>query len=55
MRRLLWILLAVEAALIICALKGVLNGNAAVVLLAANSALLIWSFARWRRRPSCCR
>lgn len=55
MRRLLWILLAVEAALVFCALKGTLIGNAAVVLLVANSVLLIWSFARWRRRPSCCR
>jgi len=54
-RRLLWILLAVEAALVFCALKGALGGNAAVVLLAANSALLIWGFVRWRRRPSCCR
>ncbi len=55
MRRLLWILLVVEAALVFCALKGALAGNAAVLLLAANSALLIWSFRRWRRKPSCCR
>ena len=55
MRRLLWILLVVEAALVLCALKGALGGNSAVVLLAANSALLIWSFKRWRSKPSCCR
>ena len=55
MRRLLWILLAVEAALVICALTGALGGNAAVLLLAANSVLLIWSIVRWRRKPSCCR
>jgi hypothetical protein len=54
MRQLLWILLAVEAALVLCALKGALGGNA-VLLLAANSVLLIWSFRRWRRKPSCCR
>lgn len=55
MRRLLWILLVVEAALVFCALKGALAGNAAVLLLAANSALLIWNFRRWRHKPSCCR
>ena len=55
MRRLLWILLAVEAALVFCALKHALGGNAAVMLLAANSVLLIWSIVRWRRKPSCWR
>jgi hypothetical protein len=54
-RRLLWILLVVEAALVFCALKGALGGNAIVLLLAANSALLIWSFQRSRRKSSCCR
>ena len=62
MSRLLWILLVVEAALVFCASKGALAGDAVVLLLAANSALLIWSFRRWRRpgvsgkpKPSCCR
>jgi hypothetical protein len=63
MRRLVWILLAVEAALLICALTQTLRGNAAVLLLAANSVLLLWSFkfARGRalraarNKPSCCR
>ena len=55
MRRLLWILLAIEAALVFCALKGSLGGNVAVLLLAANSALLIWAVKRSRSKPSCCR
>ena len=55
MRRLLWILLAVEAAVVFCALKGALGGNSAVVLLAANSALLIWTAKRRRGKRSCCR
>ena len=48
-------LLAVEAALVLCALKGALGGDAAVLLLAANSMLLLWTFKRWRSKPSCCR
>jgi hypothetical protein len=61
MSRLLWILLVVEAALVICALKGALAGNAAVLLLAANSVLLIWcaksvrSARAARQKPTCCR
>jgi hypothetical protein len=58
MRRLFWILLAVEAALLICALTQRLRGNvAAVLLLAANSVLLLWSFKlrASRNKPSCCR
>ena len=67
MRRLIYILLAVEAALLGCALSGSLLGrasaNVAVLLLAANSVLLIWcansargrSARKGREKPSCCR
>ena len=55
MKWLVYLLLAVEAALLGCALSRALGGNLAVVLLAANSVLLLWSAARWRRKPSCCR
>ena len=66
MRRLVYILLAVEAALLGCALSGShlgkAAGNAAVLLLAVNSVALIWCArsARSRsahkgRKPSCCR
>jgi hypothetical protein len=55
MKWLVYILLAVEAVLVGCALSRAMDGNLAVVLLAANSVLLIWSATRWRRKPSCCR
>jgi hypothetical protein len=55
MKRLVYFLLAVEAALLACALSRAIGGNLAVVLLAANSVLLLWSAARWRRKPGCCR
>ena len=55
MKWLVIILLAVEAALVVCALCRVIGGNAAVLLLAVNSVLLLWSAARWRAKPSCCR
>jgi membrane protein implicated in regulation of membrane protease activity len=66
MRRLVYILLAVEVALLVCALSGSLlgkaAGNAAVLLLAANSVALIWCaktvrsrVARKGQKPSCCR
>jgi len=55
MKRLVCFLVAVEAVLLACALSGTMGGSLAVLLLAANSVLLLWSAARWRRRPSCCR
>ena len=67
MRRLIYILLVVEAALLGCALSGSALGkaaaNGAVLLLAANSVLLIWcvksvrsrAASKGRERPSCCR
>ena len=55
MKWLVYLLLAVEAGAAGCALSRAIGGNLAVVLLAANSVLLLWSAARWRRKPSCCR
>ena len=55
MKRLMYILLAVETVIVVCALTRVLASNLAVVLLAGNSILLIWSLTRLRRKPSCCR
>jgi hypothetical protein len=55
MKWLVYLLLAVEAALVAGVLSRALGGDAAVLLLAANSVLLIWSATRWRRKPSCCR
>jgi hypothetical protein len=55
MKWLVYLLLALEAALVACALSRAIGGNLAVVLLAANSILLLWSATRWRRKPSCCR
>jgi hypothetical protein len=55
MKWLVYFLLAVEAALVSCALSRAMGGNLTVLLLAANSVLLLWSGARWRRKPSCCR
>lgn len=55
MRWLLRALLAAEALLLAAVFLGRLAGNAAVLLLVANSVVLIWCAARWRRRPSCCR
>jgi hypothetical protein len=49
------ILLTIEAALLGCALTKVIAGDTAVLWLAANSVVLIWSAARLRRKPSCCR
>jgi hypothetical protein len=55
MKKLVYLLLAVEAALLVCALSRAMGGNLAVLLLAANSVLLLWSATRWRRKPGCCR
>jgi hypothetical protein len=55
MKWLVYFLAAVEAALVGCALSRALGGDLTVVLLAANSVLLLWSAARWRRKPGCCR
>jgi hypothetical protein len=55
MKWLVYILLAAEAGLVGCTLTRAIDGNLAVLLLAANSVLLIWSATRWRRKPSCCR
>jgi hypothetical protein len=55
MRWLVYILLAMEAGLVGCALTKVMDANLAVILLATNSVLLIWSATRRRRKPSCCR
>ena len=61
-RRIVYVLLVVEALLLIFALLaphiGHLMadvGSLAVLLLAANSVLLIRAVARLRRKPSCCR
>ncbi len=55
MRWLVYILVATEAVLIGCAVSHKLESNSAVLLLAGNSVLLIWSATRMRRKPSCCR
>ena len=55
MKWIVYILLAVEAVLAACAASRSAGGNLAVLLLAANSVLLIWFAARWCRKPSCCR
>jgi hypothetical protein len=55
MKWLVYFLLAVEAVLIGCALTKEIASNMAVLLLAGNSVLLIWTATRWRRKPSCCR
>jgi hypothetical protein len=54
MKWLVYSLLGMEAVLVGCALLRA-GGNLAVLLLAANSVLLIWSVTRLRRKPSCCR
>lgn len=50
-----WFLLAVEAGLVVCVVTRAFAGDLAVLLLAVNSVLLIWSATRLRRTPSCCR
>ena len=55
MKRLFYILLAVEAVLAVCAWRHAISGNAAVLLLALNTVLLIFSAKRWLSTPSCCR
>jgi hypothetical protein len=65
MRRTVYVLLAIEALLLIAALVPHIShlladmGSPAVLLLAVNSVLLIWAVSRlWatsRRKPSCCR
>jgi hypothetical protein len=49
------VLLAMEAVLVTAALAGRMASNGAVLLLVANSILLIWCAARLRTWPSCCR
>jgi len=55
MKWLMYILLVAEAVLVGCALTQAIGSNLAVMLIAANSVLLIWSATRLRRKPSCCR
>jgi hypothetical protein len=55
MKWVVFILLAAEAVLVACALTQAIASNLAVLLLAGNSVLLIWSATRLRRKPSCCR
>jgi len=55
MKRLFYILLAVEVVLGVCAWRHAISGNATVLLLAANTVLLIFSAKRWLSTPSCCR
>jgi K+ transporter len=55
MRRTVYVLLAIEALLLIAALARLIAGNAGVLMLAVNSVLLIWAATRLRRKPSCCR
>jgi hypothetical protein len=55
MKWVVFILLAAEAVLVTCALTQTIASNLAVLLLAGNSMLLIWSATRLRRKPSCCR
>ncbi len=55
MRWLVYFLIASEAVLIGCAVGHKVESNIAVLLLAGNSVLLIWSATRSRRKPACCR
>jgi hypothetical protein len=55
MRWLIVILLVVEVALGVAVWRHALTGNAAVLLLVANTVLLIFSARRWLSKPSCCR
>ena len=55
MKWLVFILLAAEAVLVTCALAQAIASNLAVLLLAGNSILLIWTATRFRHKPSCCR
>jgi cation transport ATPase len=55
MRRLTYALLTLEVLLVLCALGHLLTDELAVLLVAANSVLLIWSAVQLRKRPSCCR
>jgi len=55
MKRLFYILLAVEVVLAVCAWRHAISGNAAVLLLTGNTVLLIFSAKRWLSTPSCCR
>jgi len=55
LRWVVYILLALEAVLLGCALSHTFESNLAVLLLAGNSVLLIWSATRLRRKPACCR
>jgi hypothetical protein len=55
MKVFVYVLLAVEAVLVVCTLTRVVESNLAVLLLAGNSVILIWAATRLRRKPSCCR
>jgi len=55
MKWLVSILLAAEIVLLGCALAQAIASTTAVLLLAGNSVLLIWSATRLRCKPSCCR
>lgn len=55
MRWILVILLVAEIALAISIWRHAIGGNAAVLLLVANTVLLIFGARRWLSKPSCCR
>ncbi len=55
MKWLAWCLLASETLLAAYVWMAPVVNNAAVLLLAGNSLLLIWCGTRLRRKPSCCR
>lgn len=55
MKRLMYVLLTVEIALAFCVIFERIASNAIILLLAGNSVLLIWTWSRLRRKPSCCR
>jgi len=55
MKRLAYLVLMIELALAFCVVFEHMTGNTIILLLAANSVLLIWTATRLRRKPSCCR
>jgi hypothetical protein len=55
MRWLIGILLLLEVALGVAVWRQAITGNAAVLLLVANTVGLIFSARRWLSKPSCCR
>lgn len=55
MKWVMYISLAAEAVLVGCALTQAIASDLAVLLIAANSVLLIWTAAQLLKKPSCCR